>query len=169
MQIDDHFSWRIMTQARRLTLEESSRCQYCKAARREMRGLLGPLCLPADSHYPAGTLQSSLPTRPTSPPTPPNWIGGRGCTQQTGCFFCVPTALAWIGLLMSFDTNGTVRCCDCGFSPHAARTWQEVTPDSAPFHPPKNSMETILSSQLGPSLHPLLSSVSSSLHHPAGG
>lgn len=56
---------------------------------------------------------------------------------------------------MSFDTNGTVRQCDYRFSPDAAQTWQEMTPDSAPFHPPKNSVETIFSSQLELSPTPL--------------
>lgn len=48
-------------------------------------------------------------------------------------------------------------------SPHAAQTWQEMTRESAPFHPPVNSVETIFSRQLeryAPHPHPSLSLVS---------
>lgn len=143
-------------------LEESSPCQSFKTAGREMRGLLGPSCLPADSNYPAGNRTSLLPARPQ--------VGPRTLHSTAfGWSFCVPTAAEWMWLIMSFDTNGTARQCDYGFSPLAAQTWQEMTRDSAPFHPQKNSVETIFSSQLELSPHPFLSSVSSSLHHPAGG
>lgn len=97
----------------------------------------------------SGILQSVLPARPGL-----EWkaLPSADC----GWFFCVPTATEWMGLLMSFDTNGTVRQCDYGFSPHAAQTWQEMTRVSAPFRPPKNSVETIFSSQLELSpTHPL--------------
>lgn len=77
-----------------------------------MRGLLGPICFPADSNYPVGNF--------TIPPShPPPSRHGRLSALQTlaGSFFCVPTAAKCARLLMRFDTNGAVRQCDYGSSP----------------------------------------------------
>lgn len=118
-----------------------------------MRGLLGPICFPADSNYPVGNFTIS----PSHPP--PSRDGPLSALQTSaGSFFCVPTAAKCARLLMRFDTNGAVRQCDYAPPPHAAQTWQEMTPDSAPFHPyppaPTNSVETIFGSQLEPTRPP---------------
>lgn len=83
-----------------------------------MRGLLGPICFPADCNYPVGNFTVLTSHRPQIGMDDTAFCN----SADFGWFFCVPTAAERIGLLMSFDTNGTVRQCDYGFSPHAAQT-----------------------------------------------
>ena len=87
-------------------------CQSSTTTRRETRGPLGPRCFPADSNYPAGNF-----TIPPSRPPPRCNHDPAALQTLAGSFFCVPTAAEWMGLLMSFDTNGTVRQCDYGSFP----------------------------------------------------
>lgn len=77
-----------------------------------MRGRLGPGCFPADSNYPAGNF-----TIPPSRPPPHCNHDPAALQALAGSVFCVPTAAEWMGLLMSFDANGTVRQCDYGSFP----------------------------------------------------
>ena len=101
---------------------------------------------PGPAASPRGLITQPGISHPSFPPAPAWYPRPSLCRLWLG--LCVPTAAEWMGLLMSSDTNGAVRRCDYGSCPHAAQPWQEMTRDSAPFHPPVDSAETIFSRQL---------------------